>query len=72
MGDSGPPPHFKLLVGFLSVCYVDIFPSVTDVALQCFQDELKAALVKKRVLLLWLADVEMIYVHLNELPNAEI
>ncbi len=45
---------------------------MADVALQCFLDELEAALVQKRVLLLRLADVEMIYVHLDELPDAEI
>lgn len=53
------------------VC-LHIFQSVANVALKCFHDELEAALVQKRVLLLWLADVEMIYIHLNELSDSGI
>lgn len=50
----------------------DRFQSVAHVALQCFLDELEAAFVQKRVLFLWLADIEVIYVYLNELPDAKI
>lgn len=71
LGGGCALPRFKYTVGCISVSG-DGVQSVADVALQCFLDELEAAFVQKRVLFLWLADVEVIYVYLNELPDAKI
>lgn len=45
---------------------------MADVALESFLDELEAAPEEKRVLLLWFADVEVIYIYVNKLPDAEV
>lgn len=46
--------------------------SLADKTLQGLLDELEAAFVQKRILLLWLADVEVIHVYLDEFSDAEV
>lgn len=58
--------------GLLGVSWDEKLSSSTDGTVQCFLDEPEAALVQKRVLPLWLADAEMIHVHLDQVPDADI
>ena len=46
--------------------------SSADVALQRILDELEAALVEERVFLLRLADVEVIHIYLDEVPDPQV
>lgn len=64
-------PYPTSSIGWVCI-HVPKCESVADVALQCFQDKLETAFVQEWVLLLWLADVEMICINLNQLPDAKI
>lgn len=57
--------------GSVGFC-VHKFLSLADVALECFLDELEAAPVEKRVLLLWFANVEVINIYMNKFPDARV
>lgn len=54
------------------LCRFSSCVSVSDAAFQSFLNELQTPLVKKGILFLWLADVQMIHVNLNQFPNAQI
>lgn len=49
-----------------------VLQSVAGVVLQRLLDELEAALVEERVLPLWLADVQVVRVHLDEVTDAKL